>query len=189
MATGGPREWLLPVCYVLGILLIARSGLRTRIVRMAERLRFSVSTPYSTALQVKVRPKWDTRINAMFYLWGYVEAVMLLERGRRLQCHRTCTSKTEINRTNRTKAYEGWRTWMPHSHMLKQNTSLSGSMAKMGTKYIWFYEYLMHQNWKKMKKTVQLILSSTIIKLIFCKTSLLKTYYTSSSNTTQCIVW
>lgn len=35
----------------LGILLIARNGRSTRIVLMADRLRFSVSTTYSTALK------------------------------------------------------------------------------------------------------------------------------------------
>src|SRR6218665_705231 len=37
----------------LGILLMARSGRSTRIVRIADRLRFCVSTAYSTALQNK----------------------------------------------------------------------------------------------------------------------------------------
>jgi len=37
-------------CVVLGILLIARSGRKTRTVRIADRLRFSVMTQYSSAL-------------------------------------------------------------------------------------------------------------------------------------------
>lgn len=38
---------------LLGILLIALSGLKTRMVRMADMLKFSVSTAYSTVLRRK----------------------------------------------------------------------------------------------------------------------------------------
>lgn len=37
--------------YLLGILFIALRGRKTLIVLIAERLRFSLSTPYSTALK------------------------------------------------------------------------------------------------------------------------------------------
>ena len=40
---------------VLGILLMARSGLKTRTVRIADRLRFSVMTQYSSALHTHTR--------------------------------------------------------------------------------------------------------------------------------------
>ena len=40
--------------YLLGILLIARRGRSTRIVRIADKLKFSVSRPYSNVLKNEI---------------------------------------------------------------------------------------------------------------------------------------
>jgi len=52
------------VFFVLGILLMARSGLRTRTVRMADRLRFSVMTQYSSALHARTHAPPHARTHA-----------------------------------------------------------------------------------------------------------------------------
>ena len=49
-----------PFLDVLGIRLIARSGLSTRTVRIADKLRFSDITKYSSALDTRHTAQWFT---------------------------------------------------------------------------------------------------------------------------------